>query len=279
MHSQSLRNSYTESGVLVYSPPEPSAAQGGRNASTTRIPRKRSGLGRAKVPLLFLGLLVVAAVYGLKILKGVQEDAENTKVELAAALAQVESAEKRAELAEGLARESSAEAAEREESLAKITRDVEQKDQAAAELKERLQSLLKEGQGEVTLGKDGSLSLQLVDKVLFRSGEADLTKRGQRVMARVGTVLEEMKNKQVWVQGHTDAVPVREDNENFSSNWELSAARALTVVHYLQDESQLDPRRLAAAAFGSHRPASRRKKSKNRRIEIVLFPMQVKLRR
>jgi chemotaxis protein MotB len=98
-------------------------------------------------------------------------------------------------------------------------------------------------------------------------------------MGRVGKALVEMKDKQVWVQGHTDNVPVREDNEKFSSNWELSAARALTVVHYLQEESGVNPRRLAAAAFGSHRPVSRKKKAKNRRIEIVLFPLEVKLRR
>jgi chemotaxis protein MotB len=57
----------------------------------------------------------------------------------------------------------------------------------------------------------------------------------------------------------------------FPTNWELSAARALTVVHYLQDEAKISPRRLAAVAFGQHRPASK-VKAKNRRIEIVLYP-------
>ena len=57
----------------------------------------------------------------------------------------------------------------------------------------------------------------------------------------------------------------------FVTNWELSAARALTVVHYLQDEARLDPTRLAAVAFGQYRPVSRLR-AKNRRIEIVLYP-------
>jgi chemotaxis protein MotB len=57
----------------------------------------------------------------------------------------------------------------------------------------------------------------------------------------------------------------------FVTNWELSAARALTVVHYLQDEAKLDPTRLAAVAFGQYRPVSK-VKAKNRRIEIVLYP-------
>ena len=57
----------------------------------------------------------------------------------------------------------------------------------------------------------------------------------------------------------------------FITNWDLSAARALTVVHYLQDEAKLDPARLAAVAFGQYRP-SRKSRAKNRRIEIVLYP-------
>ena len=58
----------------------------------------------------------------------------------------------------------------------------------------------------------------------------------------------------------------------FATNWELSAARALTVVHYLQDTAKLDPSRLAALAFGQYRPVSRSNKAANRRIEIVLYP-------
>jgi len=57
----------------------------------------------------------------------------------------------------------------------------------------------------------------------------------------------------------------------FTTNWELSAARALTVVHYLQDDAKLDPTRLAAVAFSQYRPVSKNR-AKNRRIEIVLYP-------
>jgi chemotaxis protein MotB len=96
-------------------------------------------------------------------------------------------------------------------------------------------------------------------------------------MSRLGAALREFPDKQIWVQGHTDDVPIKEGSELFASNWELSSARALTVVHYLQDESGLDPRRLAAVAFSSYRPVSRKKRFRNRRIEIVLFPREVKL--
>jgi len=57
----------------------------------------------------------------------------------------------------------------------------------------------------------------------------------------------------------------------FVTNWELSAARSLTVVHYLQDDAKIDPTRLAAVAFSQYRPVSR-SRAKNRRIEIVLYP-------
>jgi chemotaxis protein MotB len=57
----------------------------------------------------------------------------------------------------------------------------------------------------------------------------------------------------------------------YVTNWELSAARALTVVHYLQDDAKIDPTRLAAVAFSQYRPVSKNR-AKNRRIEIVLYP-------
>ncbi|MCP4448103.1 MAG: OmpA family protein [Myxococcales bacterium] len=135
---------------------------------------------------------------------------------------------------------------------------------AASDLEGKLQALIEDGQGEALKGADGRLTLQLVGKVLFKSGEAELSKRGQRVMARVGRALKEMQDKQVWVRGHTDNVSVKKGKDRFPSNWELSALRALTVVHFLEDESKVDPKRLAAAAFGSHRPVQQGEESTHR---------------
>lgn len=170
--------------------------------------------------------------------------------------------------------------------------------------------------GEVTTA-DGAVKLELVDQILFPTGEADLTQSGKDVLAKVGAALKEINDKQIWVQGHTDDQPIYvkkpkpaapeppkgkpgkakpgagpgpgkdkpdpkakpdpkkpETNDAvlpFVTNWELSAARALTVVHYLQDDAKIDPTRLAAVAFGEYRPVSKNK-AKNRRIEIVLYP-------
>ena len=104
--------------------------------------------------------------------------------------------------------------------------------------------------------------------------ERRLVARVRRViLGRVGDTLNNFPDKQIWVQGHTDDVPISDPNSPFPSNWELSAARALTVVHYLQDDAKVDPKRLAAVAFGQHRPISRKVKARNRRIEIYLVPL------
>jgi chemotaxis protein MotB len=170
--------------------------------------------------------------------------------------------------------------------------------------------------GEVTTA-DGAVKLELVDQILFPTGEADLTPTGKEVLAKVGAALREINNKQIWVQGHTDDQPIfirkkpeppppapppakgngkdkkpaaaaakkpappppppqpPKDGSDavlaFVTNWELSAARALTVVHYLQDDAKIDPTRLAAVAFSQYRPVSKNR-AKNRRIEIVLYP-------
>jgi chemotaxis protein MotB len=169
--------------------------------------------------------------------------------------------------------------------------------------------------GEVTTA-DGAVKLELVDQILFPTGEADLSPSGKDLLAKVGAALREIGDKQIWVQGHTDDQPIlprkpkpeppakpaakskklerpekvgkvdpkakpdpkadaRTDTNDavlaYVTNWELSAARALTVVHYLQDDAKIEPTRLAAVAFGQYRPVSHAK-AKNRRIEIVLYP-------
>jgi chemotaxis protein MotB len=178
----------------------------------------------------------------------------------------------------------------------------------AAQLEAKLREAL-DKVGEVTANNQ-EINLQLVDKVLFKTGEDQLTERGKAVLAKVATALKELPDKQIWVQGHTDTTPIvvppapkpapppKKSGKGakgaksapppppppapaprFSSNWELSAARALTVVHYLQDTAKLEPTRLAALAFGEYRPVSRSNKAANRRIEIVLYPHRARIDR
>jgi chemotaxis protein MotB len=185
--------------------------------------------------------------------------------------------------------------------LRKTETELKGKADEAAQLQAKLAEVVGK-YGEVTTA-DGAVKLELVDQILFPTGEADLTDNGKQVLSKVGAALKDI-DKQVWVQGHTDDQPiiVRKPKAKpvekkpakpakgakavkpeppkpeppdamlpFITNWELSAARSLTVVHYLQDEAKIDPTRLAAVAFGQYRPVSKTK-SKNRRIEIVLYP-------
>lgn len=195
------------------------------------------------------------------------------RAEIAAGVFQVDN-EKLRLSAESANNRASAITAELETTKGKVvlsTEALEAKAAAIDKLQQKLQSLVSVDQGEVVTDGD-SISLQLVDKVLFKLGEADLTPQGLKVLEQVGAALNEFPDKQVFVQGHTDDVPIKKDNGVFASNWELSATRALNVVHYLQDTAKVDPSRLAAVAFSEYRPVSKTKKAKNRRIEIVLYP-------
>ena len=189
------------------------------------------------------------------------------------------------------------------EDLRKNEAELKSKADEASALQAKLAEAVGQN-GEVTTA-DGAVKLELVDQILFPTGEADLTPSGKDVLAKVGAALKEIGDKQIWVQGHTDDQPIFSKKPKpgapdpkakpakppvkgkkpakseppksndavlpFVTNWELSAARSLTVVHYLPDEAKIEPTRLAAVAFGQYRPVSK-SRSKNRRIEIVLYP-------
>jgi chemotaxis protein MotB len=182
--------------------------------------------------------------------------------------------------------------------LADRVADAERKAKEADAVKSKLRGAIDASQGSVSSEGD-EIHLQLVDHILFKTGDDQLTDKGKQVLDKVATALQQIPDKQIWVQGHTDdqpiyvppppppAKPVKPGTKpaapaaattppvKFITNWELSAARALQVVHYLQDTAKLDPTRLAAVAFGQYRPVSLRNKAQNRRIEIVLYPKRV----
>jgi chemotaxis protein MotB len=90
----------------------------------------------------------------------------------------------------------------------------------------------------------------------------------------VATVLKDIKDRKYQIAGHTDNVPIK--SKRFKDNWELSAARALEVVHFLIDQGGMDSKSLSAAGYADQLPVSpndnTENKQKNRRIEIVLQP-------
>jgi chemotaxis protein MotB len=143
-------------------------------------------------------------------------------------------------------------------------------------LEEKLQEEIKKGDVHLT-EVNGKIRVDLVDQILFDSGQAALSARGGEVLTRVGGVLSQVGDRQIQVSGHTDDSPISERLAGtYPTNWELSTARAVNVVRYLAEHAGVPAKRLLAAGYGPYAPvasnATVKGRSRNRRIEIVLMP-------
>jgi chemotaxis protein MotB len=132
-----------------------------------------------------------------------------------------------------------------------------------------------------TLGveiRKGKMVVKLGDQILFDPGRAELKTAGAAALRQVAAVLREIPDRDFLVAGHTDNRPIRAST--YRSNWELSTARAVTVVQFLQTEG-VDPRRLAAAGYSEFDPLSDNiatdTRAQNRRIEVVVMPKSEEL--
>ena len=124
---------------------------------------------------------------------------------------------------------------------------------------------------------EGKLKVTLVDKILFDTGKVEIGKRGKEVLLELADTLRENKDQNVVVEGHTDDVPIGLGLiEKYPTNWELSAARAVGVVRFLQEKGWLEPSRLSAVGYSYYKPVasndSAEGRRQNRRIEIILMP-------
>jgi chemotaxis protein MotB len=146
--------------------------------------------------------------------------------------------------------------------------------QREADLRDRLQKELTDKDVEISQLK-GQLTVSVLDKILFKSGRADILPAGQAVLEKVARVLAQTDDM-IRVEGHTDNVPISARlKEKYYSNWELSAARAASVVRYFQlGEHKIEPLRMEAVGFAEFRPLAPNdtdaNKQRNRRVEIVL---------
>lgn len=164
-----------------------------------------------------------------------------------------------------------------------LTKSVQAKSSELAELKgtyDKLQEKMKEeiAHGDIQLTQSGGkLRVGLVDKILFHSGEAGISKRGESVLARVGAILAPIEDRQIQVSGHTDNTPISDKlKAQYPTNWELSTARATTVVRFLSEKASVPAERLLASGYGEFEPIASNKspsgRARNRRIEILLTP-------
>ncbi len=147
---------------------------------------------------------------------------------------------------------------------------LEAKSKQYEQLAGQLQGQIKAGQIELSELK-GRMTVKLKDKVLFPSGSAKLNKDGQKALDAVAEVFKDLKGKNVIVAGFTDDVPTAAGL--YKDNWDLSSARAISVVRYLASKG-VPPAMLGAAGFSQFRPVapndSAGNRSLNRRIEIAL---------
>ena len=120
---------------------------------------------------------------------------------------------------------------------------------------------------------EGGLSIIIRDDLLFSSGRAEITPEGAPVLKEIGSTFKDFESD-VLVEGHTDNVPI--NTERFPSNWELSTARAISVVRYLTEEVGVNPVKLSAVGYADTRPKTSNdtpeNRRKNRRVEIILVP-------
>jgi chemotaxis protein MotB len=157
--------------------------------------------------------------------------------------------------------------------------DLEQEKAAVAQTARGLEDELRSDleSKDVTISKlQGKLTVNILDRVMFDSGEAILKPGGEVVMRKIAALLAQHPDLKIHVIGHTDNVPIR---SRFASNWELSTARALAAVHFLTEKAGVDPRRVGAVGYGEYRPiadnATAEGRSKNRRIAITILPNEL----
>jgi chemotaxis protein MotB len=165
---------------------------------------------------------------------------------------------------------------------AELAEQIRQREERLAQAQSTQDEIVAKLQQEIASGQiqverlRGQLRVDMVDEILFDSGEAALKPVGKEVLRKLASALAGT-DRQIRVQGHTDDVPIKGRlAQTFPTNWELSAARAVNVVRFLQDGAGLDPVHLSASALSQYRPRvpndGPEGRQKNRRIEILLEP-------
>jgi len=125
---------------------------------------------------------------------------------------------------------------------------------------------------------EGKLTLTMVEAILFDSGKAEVKQEGREALQKVAGVLKTVEDQEIVVAGYTDNVQIGERLAKiYPSNWELSAARAISVVKILVADG-VNPENISAAGYGEYRPVADNDtpegRAQNRRMEIILMPVR-----
>lgn len=132
-----------------------------------------------------------------------------------------------------------------------------------------------EGKGLTVEQRDGKVYVSMENKLLFSSGSWAVGAQGRQAVVQLGEVLAQNPDISVLIEGHTDDVPFRRNNQLYD-NWDLSMKRATSIVRLLQENSGIDSENLTAAGRGEYAPIASNEtpegRASNRRIEVILTP-------
>jgi chemotaxis protein MotB len=161
-----------------------------------------------------------------------------------------------------------------------LSQQLDELEQAKKVLEERLSQEIKDKQVSLKMMEKG-LVITFVADILFDSGKAKLRSEMYPSLDKVARVLEEnVPDLSFGIEGHTDNQPIK--YSGWKSNWELSTARALSVLHYLVDQKGISPERVSVIGYGENHPVAsndtKEGRHMNRRVEIVILPKTTKLK-
>lgn len=164
------------------------------------------------------------------------------------------------------------------EKISELKSALSELERAKAELEEKLKKEIGDKEVKIEMLERG-LVITFVSEVLFDSGKAKLKDDALAKLNKVADVLKTtVRDLNVGVEGHTDNVPIK--YSGWKSNWELSAARSMSVLHHLIDSEGINPDRLSATGYGEYRSVASNDaaegRQKNRRVEIVILPKATK---
>ena len=165
----------------------------------------------------------------------------------------------------------------RSQRVAELENVIASKDASMRKLKDAISKALTnfEGKGLTVEQRGGKVYISMENKLLFESGSWYVGAQGKQAVKQLGNVLAENPEISVLIEGHTDNVPYK-GNEQLSGNWDLSAKRATAIVNILRENTSIHPENLTAAGRGEFAPIAsndtQNGKAKNRRIEVVLTP-------
>jgi chemotaxis protein MotB len=166
--------------------------------------------------------------------------------------------------------------AEREKTLNELQQVIARQDSITKRLNDVLRNaLLGFNSDELSVEvKNGKVYVSMTDKLLFKSGSAAVETKGKEAIKLLAGVLEKNLDIDILIEGHTDNVPIK--TAVYQDNWDLSVARATSIVRILTVEYKIGPTRLTASGKGEFSPRAINEtpegRALNRRTEIILSP-------